>query len=182
MNSPIFKDLTSRIFGRWTVINRAENDRFGNAQWLCICICSKTKVIRSQWLMSGDSRSCGCLSRETTSKRLVKRPRDPKFKPGFKHGYAPQSGWSPTYRTWVSMISRCTRPNFKEWLHYGGANPPVKVCDRRLNSFEAFLEDMGERPERCTLGRFGDIGNYEKSNCAWQTDQEQKAEQKTKRQ
>jgi hypothetical protein len=84
-----------------------------------------------------------------------------------------------TWQTWESMINRCTNPQATGHEHYFDAG--VKICDRWL-IFENFLADMGERPEGCTLGRFGDIGNYEKSNCGWQTDREQKAEQKTKRQ
>jgi hypothetical protein len=40
---------------------------------------------------------------------------------------------------------------------------------------------MGERPKDTTLGRIGDVGNYEPGNCEWQTDDEQKANAKTKR-
>jgi hypothetical protein len=57
----------------------------------------------------------------------------------------------------------------------------VKVCDRWLNSFEAFLADMGERLEGTTLGRFMDTGNYEPENCTWQTRKEQAVEQRAKR-
>jgi hypothetical protein len=71
-------------------------------------------------------------------------------------------------------------PNSNRFAAYGGANPPVRVCDRWL-SFEAFYEDMGERPEGTTLGRFGDSGDYEPGNCAWQTNQEQGTEQAKKR-
>jgi hypothetical protein len=40
---------------------------------------------------------------------------------------------------------------------------------------------MGERPEGKTLGRYGDVGNYEPGNVAWQNWTEQRAEQKMKR-
>lgn len=49
-------------------------------------------------------------------------------------------------------------------------------------AFENFLADMGSRPEGTTLGRFGDIGNYEPGNCEWQTPKQQGAEQRIKRQ
>lgn len=39
--------------------------------------------------------------------------------------------------------------------------------------FSNFLADMGERPEGKTLGRIGDIGDYEPGNCEWQTTAEQ---------
>ncbi len=80
------------------------------------------------------------------------------------------------------MIQRCTNPNISRWSHYGGANPPVKVCDRWLD-FQNFLADMGERPEgKYSLGRFGDVGNYEPDNCEWETPKQQATEQKVKKQ
>jgi hypothetical protein len=117
-------------------------------------------------------------------------------KRGFKHGHGRQEDLDPTYGSWRSMHDRCLYPTYEKWKRYGGANPPVVVCEhwRGLHGFEHFLADMGERPEGTTLGRFGDIGNYScghcgqcnqngwELNCEWQTDQEQKAEQKIKKQ
>jgi hypothetical protein len=72
------------------------------------------------------------------------------------------------------MVQRTTNPNNTYWKHYGGSG--VKVCERWLNSFEAFLEDMGERPAGTTLGRLLDSGDYEPGNCEWQTWKQQGAE------
>lgn len=77
---------------------------------------------------------------------------------------------TPTYSTWANMKQRCLNPNHTAYRYYGGRG--VKICDKWL-SFEGFLEDMGERPIGTTLGRFGDVGNYEKSNCEWQTKKQQ---------
>jgi hypothetical protein len=86
-----------------------------------------------------------------------------------KHGHA-ANGYSPTYRSWLSMKNRCQQPASKGWKHYGGAG--IKICDRWL-MFSNFLADMGERPEGKTLGRIGDTGDYEPGNCEWQTTAEQ---------
>ena len=56
------------------------------------------------------------------------------------------------------------------YKHYGARG--ITVADR-WHKFENFLEDMGERPEGCTLGRHGDQGNYEPGNVSWQTIAEQ---------
>ena len=86
-----------------------------------------------------------------------------------KHGHAAK-GWSPTYRSWMSMRDRCRNPKNSRFAHYGQKG--VTVC-ARWNDFQLFLTDMGERPEGTTLGRYNDSGNYEPGNCAWQTVSEQ---------
>lgn len=55
------KDLTNQKFGKLTVISRAENSKYGRAQWLCKCECGKTKVINGKYLLNGETKSCGCL-------------------------------------------------------------------------------------------------------------------------
>jgi hypothetical protein len=151
-----FKDISLQQFGR-LMPSFPVGVRNYKVFWMCLCDCGNTKVVRDYAIWMGVTRSCGCLARETAAAQR------------FKHGHCYRSGASPTYHSWKAMIERCTNPKSSHWPHYGGANPPVKVCELWLNSFEAFLTDMGERPANTTLGRFGDVGDYCKENCTWQT-------------
>lgn len=78
----------------------------------------------------------------------------------------------PEYKAWVSMKSRCYNPNENGYEHYGGRG--IKVCDRWLDDYQSFLDDMGKRPSlNHSIDRIDNDGNYEPSNCKWSEPYEQ---------
>ena len=63
-----FKDLTGQRFGKLIVVSRADDYIKPNGnkiiQWRCMCDCGNEVVVRGEYLRSGDTKSCGCLTSE----------------------------------------------------------------------------------------------------------------------
>lgn len=57
-------DMTGQKYGRLTILNRVDNDKHGNAMWLCKCKCGKQIIIRGSCIRSGNTTSCGCYHRD----------------------------------------------------------------------------------------------------------------------
>ena len=146
-------------FGRLTII--AEIEKTSARRMKCKCECGKEKDVFLNHLRSGKTKSCGCYNIEVSTQKIVEV--------GTKHGLYKHT----LYQTHNAMKHRCSNPNHKKWILYGGRG--IKVCDRWLgeDGFKNFLEDMGERPEGTTLDRINNDGNYEPTNCRWATDSEQ---------
>lgn len=72
------KELSKRIFGKLKVIERAtaaDKNGHGHMYWHCKCDCGKTSIVREDSLLTGNTKSCGCIKKlfhpQETSARSV---------------------------------------------------------------------------------------------------------------
>lgn len=142
-------------FGRLTILRYWGTTPKGEEKALCQCECGKQVIDVFSKVKRGDIKSCGCLREER------------KVEAKTTHGMTN----SPTYKIWTCMRNRCNNPNAANYYLYGGRG--IKVCDRWNNSFESFLEDMGEKPIGFSIDRKNPNCDYEPANCRWVSPRQQ---------
>lgn len=147
------EELKGKRFGKLTLLYRVGKDKWGNPIFRFKCDCGKEKDILYGSVARGKTISCGCHN-------LTKSIGIP---PTTKtHGMSR----TKLYRIWNGMKWRCHKEKDKDFKNYGGRG--IKVCDRWLESFENFYEDMGERPsEDYSIERRDVNDDYCPENCYW---------------
>ena len=158
-----FINLMGQQFGRAFVIDRADNKgvgKFQQAMWICQCDCGNTFITSGHNLRCGDTKSCGCLKIDIAKKIIL------------KHGAASNNSRKPEYNIWQAMKQRCANPNGRSYKDYGGRG--ITVCDKWLNDFTAFFNDVGPRPSKThSLDRIDVNKGYYPDNVKWSTPLEQ---------
>lgn len=159
---PTLIDLTGRVFGRLTVLSRAEDYICKNgrhrARWNCLCSCGVNICVLGESLRQGNTHSCGCLFKEMMSCKQK------------THGDSKKA----LYGIWSSMKARCFNKNTDAYKDYGHRG--ISVCDEWANNYESFKlwsENNGYE-KGLTLDRIDNSGNYCPSNCRW-TDRKKQA-------
>lgn len=148
--------MINKKYGRLTVVERAGSSAHKVALWLCSCECGNKIIAEGRKLRSGNTKSCGCLWREITT----------------KHGLTNHK----LYGIHQSILQRCYNENDQAYVNYGRRG--IKVCQEWSDSESGFMNFFewstnNGYGENLSIDRIDVNGNYEPSNCRWASDKTQ---------
>lgn len=154
----ISESLIGIMYNNFTIISEPISELLSGKKRRfveCVCVCGKKRKVILASLMSGHSKSCGCIS--LIYKNRVKA--------------------SKIRITFEAMHKRCKDPKHKAYRWYGAKG--ISIC-KEWDLFENFYRDMESTwKEGLSLDRFpNQRGNYDPGNCRWAT-QEQQQRNKT---
>lgn len=117
------------------------------------CKCGVTKEYLFKRLTEGETKSCGCLRRDVSRKRMT------------THGIS----YHPLSDVWDAMKKRCYDTRNDHYPYYGGKG--VKMCKSWKNSFITFYNWCIKNgyEEGKSIDRKDNDGDYRPSNCRFTT-------------
>ena len=152
-------DLLNKKFGRLKVISLDKKIKNGY-KWLCLCSCGKECSVSSSNLMSGHTKSCGCLSTEMRKNKEIKHKK-----------YKEVCTNDRLYKVYRGMIERTTTLR-KDNHNHCYIDKKIIVCDEWKKDYECFKKwaitngyDYKKPSSDQTIDRIDNNGNYEPNNC-----------------
>ena len=104
--------------GKLKIISLGPSASNGDKQWVCLCCCGNQKLVRASSLRCGDTKSCGCLSKEEqliyTDKNDIHRQRKERKLIRQKERYATDPLFAMKRRLSARIYQSLRSRNFKK--------------------------------------------------------------------
>lgn len=156
----MIKDLKNKRFGKLLVI-----EYNGNGKWLCQCDCGNQTIVRSDYLKSGHTQSCGCIHKKYGGKVRTDR----------------------LYRLYRGIIQRTTILR-KNKHNHTYIEKGIVMCDEWRNDFNKFKEwalangyDYSKTANEQTIDRINNDKGYCPENCRFISRKENNQNESKKR-
>lgn len=133
-------------FGKLSVVEAAPNHpSTGRTRWICKCSCGSSKIVVGHQLVSGDTKSCGCLHARRTHNESHTR----------------------LYRIFRGMHTRCYQSSAPEYKWYGekGITVTQEWYENFVN-FKTWAINSGYG-SLLTIDRINPALGYSPENCRW---------------
>lgn len=121
------------------------------------CDCGVTRMYSLHSLRNGDTKSCGCLQRDSTRERFT------------THGLTNH----PLFDVWQAMLKRCYVPHDPQFKDYGGRGIfVIEIWQEGIVPFYEWAVVNGYQSGLSLERRDNDKG-YNPDNCYWATRKQQ---------
>jgi len=144
------KDLTGQVFGKLTALSPSHVNKYGGWMWLCKCECGNETVVKSNSLVRGNTRSCGCLLKEKkiSSREKIYEQGNIKERIGLKFGHLTIKEFAyktktkaNKYEIYYNCICDCSNETVVSLSHLQEGH--TKTCGRNCLCKEKELKNNG---------------------------------------